>query len=378
MVDLQSQYHEIKTEVLEAIQDVIETSSFINGPAVKAFQQELETYMQGTSVIPCANGTDALQLAMMALNLQPGDEVITSPFTFAATPEVIGLLKLTPVFVDIDPDTYNMNPALLEAAITPRTKAIVPVHIFGQCADMEPILALARKHNLYVIEDVAQAIGSTYTFSTGETKMAGSMGIASGTSFFPSKNLGAYGDAGAIFSTDAALTERLRILTNHGQTSTYSYEYIGANSRLDSIQAAVLRIKLKHLESYISSRQQAADFYDSVLSKISSVKIPVRASYTRHVFHQYTFRVLDGQRDNLQKYLMENGVPARVYYPFALHLQKAYNIKGYKAGDFPVAEQLCNEVLSLPMHTELSAEQLEFIRQTLEGYFIAQENQALN
>lgn len=361
MVDLGSQYQHIKTEVDKAIQSVIDSAYFIGGPEVQQFQCELENYLGVKHVIPCANGTDALQIAMMALDLKPGDEVITASFTFVATAEVIALLQLKPVVVDVLPGTFNIDPVALEKAITPKTKAIVPVHLFGQCADMEVILDIAKKHNLYVIEDTAQAIGAEYTFSDGRKAMAGTMGHIGATSFFPSKNLGCYGDGGAIFSNDDELAKKMRVIANHGSTVRYYHDAIGVNSRLDAIQAAVLRIKLKELNNYNFARNTAASFYDNAFANVAQLKTPERNNNSTHVFHQYTL-VTDGiDRFKLQEFLQSKGIPAMVYYPVPLHMQKAYQDDRYKEGDFPVTEDLCKRVISLPMHTELSEEQLNFI-----------------
>jgi dTDP-4-amino-4,6-dideoxygalactose transaminase len=361
MVDLKGQYARIQQEVDEAVLNVIRSSAFINGPEVGAFRQELENYLSVKHVIPCANGTDALQIAMMALNLKPGDEVITASFTYVATAEVIALLQLKPVLVDVHPDTFNIDPVAIEKAITPRTKAIVPVHLFGQCADMEAILKIASKHNLYVIEDTAQAIGATYTFSDGRTARAGTMGHIGATSFFPSKNLGCYGDGGALFTNDDKLAEQMRMIANHGQTVRYYHDVVGVNSRLDSIQAAILRIKLRHLDAYSAARNAAAAFYDDAFENEAKLKTPARAKNSTHVFHQYTL-ITDGvDRFGLQDFLSTKGIPAMVYYPVPLHMQKAYVDPRYKEGDFPVTEELCKRVISLPMHTELSQEQLDFI-----------------
>lgn len=369
MVDLKGQYAHIQGKIDEAVLGVIRSTAFINGPDVKELASELSQYLGGTQVIPCANGTDALQIAMMALDLQPGDEVITPSFTYAATCEVIALLKLTPVFVDSDPDTFNMDVTKIEAAISPRTKAIVPVHLYGQCADMEPILAIARRHNLYVIEDTAQAIGAEYTFSDGRKAKAGTMGTIGCTSFFPSKNLGCYGDGGAIFCNDEKLTAELRSIANHGQSRLYYHDVVGVNSRLDTIQAAVLRVKLPLLDGYSASRKKAADYYDKAFAASPKIKTPFRAAYSDHVFHQYTL-TLDASldRDGLENFLKEKGVPSKVYYPVPQHFQKAYNLRGYKDGDLPVAEELSKRVISLPMHTELDEEQLKFITDSVLEY----------
>ncbi len=361
MVDLKIQYEHIKTEVDAAIQNVINNTTFINGPEVKSFQAELEKYLGVKHVIPCANGTDALQIAMMALNLQPGDEVITANFTYVATAEVIALLKLTPVLVEVNPDTFNIDPAAIEKAITPKTKAIVPVHLYGQCADMEPIMEIARKHNLFVIEDVAQAIGADYTFADGKKAKGGTIGTVGCTSFFPSKNLGCYGDGGAMYTNDDKLAARLRMIANHGQSVQYIHDDIGVNSRLDSIQAAVLRVKLKHLDQYAAARNKAADFYDKAFAGNSKIKTPARAKNSTHVFHQYTL-VLNGvDRTQLKEYLASKDIPAMIYYPKPLHHQKAYANPMFKDENFPITVQLCKNVISLPMHTEMDEEILSYI-----------------
>ncbi len=361
MVDLAGQYKKIKQEVDKAILDVVESTAFIGGPVVKAFQEELEQYVGVKHAIPCANGTDALQIAMMALNLKPGDEVITASFTYVATAEVIALLQLTPVLVDVDPETFNIDVQAAERAITPKTKAIVPVHLFGQCADMEPLLALAKKHNLYVIEDVAQAIGAKYTFSDGRVATAGTMGHIGATSFFPSKNLGCYGDGGALFTNDDELAKNMRMIANHGQTVRYYHDSIGVNSRLDAMQAAILRIKLQHLNEYNAARNAAAAYYDNAFAGMPQLTTPKRAKNSTHVFHQYTLITEGIDRFKMQEFLAAKNIPAMVYYPVPLHMQKAYTNPRYKEGDFPVTENLCKKVISLPMHTELSTEQLEYI-----------------
>lgn len=361
MVDLKGQYTKIKGEVDNAIQQVIENTTFINGPAVKEFQADLEKYLNVKHVIPCANGTDALQIAMMALDLKPGDEVITADFTYVATAEVIGLLGLKPVLVDVYPDTFDINVEAIEKNITPKTKAIVPVHLFGQCADMERIMALAKKHNLYVIEDVAQAIGADYTFSDGRKAKAGTIGTIGCTSFFPSKNLGCYGDGGAIYTNDDNLAAKLRMVAHHGQSVQYVHDVLGVNSRLDSIQAAILKIKLKHLDEYAAARNKAAAFYDKAFANHPKLKTPVRVKNSTHVFHQYTLQLVGIDRTALREFLAQKGIPAMIYYPIPLHLQKAYKDDRYKEGDFPVTEKLCASVLSLPMHTELDEETLKYI-----------------
>jgi dTDP-4-amino-4,6-dideoxygalactose transaminase len=361
MVDLKSQYEKIKSEVDAAIQNVLTNTAFINGPEVKEFQKELETYLGVKHVIPCANGTDALQIAMMALDLKPGDEVITADFTYVATAEVIGLLGLKPVLVDVVPDTFDIDIAAIEKAITPKTKAIVPVHLFGQCADMDKIMALAKKHNLFVIEDTAQAIGAEYTSADGSKKKAGTIGTIGCTSFFPSKNLGCYGDGGAIFTNDDALAAKIRMIANHGQSVQYVHDSIGVNSRLDSIQAAVLRIKLRDLDNYAAARNKAANYYDKAFANNPKLKTPARAKFSNHVFHQYTLQLTDVDRTALREYLASKDIPAMIYYPIPLHLQKAYLDPRYKEGDFPVTEKLCASVVSLPMHTELDEESLKYI-----------------
>lgn len=365
MVDLKKQYEKIKTEVDTAIHNVIENTAFINGPEVKSFASELEKYLNVKHVIPCANGTDALQIAMMALDLKPGDEVITANFTYVATAEVIALLGLRPVLVDVNPDTFDIDVKAIEKAITPKTKAIVPVHLFGQCADMEAIMALAKKHNLYVIEDTAQAIGADYTFENGTKQKAGTIGTVGCTSFFPSKNLGCYGDGGAIYTNDDALAAKIRTIANHGQSVQYVHDSIGVNSRLDSIQAAILRIKLKQLDNYAAARNKAAAFYDKALANHPKIKTPKRAKNSTHVFHQYTLQLNGVDRTALKDFLASKEIPAMVYYPIPLHMQKAYLDPRYKAGDFPVTEKLCATVMSLPMHTELDEETLQYISTTI-------------
>jgi UDP-2-acetamido-2-deoxy-ribo-hexuluronate aminotransferase len=365
MVDLKSQYEKIKTEVDTGIQEVINSTSFINGPAVKEFQADLENYLHVKHVIPCANGTDALQIAMMALDLKPGDEVITASFTYVATAEVIGLLGLTPVLVDVYSDTFDINVEAIEKAITPKTKAIVPVHLFGQCADMERIMALAKKYNLYVIEDVAQAIGADYTFSDGKKAKAGTIGTIGCTSFFPSKNLGCYGDGGAMYTNDDTLAKKMRMIAHHGQSVQYVHDVLGVNSRLDTIQAVVLKAKLKHLDEYAAARNKAADYYDKALANHPKIKTPTRAKNSTHVFHQYTLQLNAIDRTKLREQLAELGIPAMIYYPIPLHEQNAYKSDRYKQGDFPITEKLCATVLSLPMHTEMDEETLKYITDNL-------------
>lgn len=369
MVDLKNQYLKIKPEIDAAIQEVLESTAFINGPAVKRFQQNLEQYLQVKHVIPCANGTDALQIAMMALGLKPGDEVITADFTYVATAEVIGLLGLTPVLVDVNPSTFDINIEALERNITEKTKAIVPVHLFGQCANMDAIMEIAKKYNLYVIEDNAQAIGAEYTFQNGTQKKAGTIGHIGCTSFFPSKNLGCFGDGGAIMTNDDELAQRCRMIASHGQSKQYVHDVLGVNSRLDSIQAAILDVKLKYLDQYIQARQKAAEYYDRKFSNHPEIIIPARNPNSTHVFHQYTLQIKHGKRDALRAFLQEQGIPSMIYYPIPLHLQKAYQSPRYKKGDFPVTEMLCASVLSLPMHTELTEDTLEQITNAVLNFF---------
>jgi dTDP-4-amino-4,6-dideoxygalactose transaminase len=368
MVDLVSQYHHIKNEVDAAVLNVMEQAAFINGPEVKDFQAELEKYLAVKHVIPCANGTDALQVAMMALDLQPGDEVITATFTYVATAEVIALLKLKPVLVDVDPETFLIDPAAVEAAITPKTKAIVPVHLFGQCANMDELIRIAKKHNLYIVEDTAQAIGAAYTFADGTTAKAGTMGIIGATSFFPSKNLGCFGDGGAIFTNDDALAAKMRMVVNHGQSKQYYHDSIGINSRLDSMQAAVLRIKLRLLDGYNAARQHAAAVYDEAFRNHPKLEVPARAANSTHVFHQYTLLVKGADRTALRDFLATKNIPSMIYYPVALHMQSAYADPRYGKGHFPVTEQLCEQVISLPMHTELTNEQQKYIIESVHEF----------
>ena len=365
MVDLKGQYQKIKTEVDAAMNEVISSTSFINGPAVKEFQSDFETYLNIKHVIPCANGTDALQIAMMALDLKQGDEVITANFTYVATAEVIGLLGLSPVLVDVNQDTFNIDIDSIERNITSKTKAIVPVHLFGQCADMERIMAIAKKHNLYVIEDTAQAIGADYSFSDGRNFKAGTIGTIGCTSFFPSKNLGCFGDGGAIFTNNDELAKKIRMIAHHGHSVQYVHEVLGVNSRLDSIQAAILKIKLKHLDEYELSRNKVAEFYDKAFSNHSKIKIPSRSKNSTHVFHQYTLQIIGYDRSELREKLTEHGIPAMIYYPIPLHKQNAYKNERFKTNDFPITQKLCDTVLSLPMHTELDEETLNYITNTL-------------
>jgi len=365
MVDLRSQYEKIKEEVNAGIQEVIDTTTFIKGGKVNNFQRDLEKYLNVKHVIPVGNGTDALQIALMALGLKAGDEVITPTFTFIATAEVVALLGLTPVVVDVDFDTFNISLDSVKKAITPKTKAIVPVHLFGQNADMEAILTLAKEHNLYVIEDACQSIGSVYTFADGQQAQSGCMGDIGCTSFFPSKNLGCFGDGGAIFTNNDELAASMRAIANHGMVVRYHHDLVGVNSRLDSIQAAVLEVKLKHLDEYGANRLAAADYYDTAFSVTDKLITPVRSAASTHVFHQYTLKLNNVDRAGLIKHLADKGIPAMIYYPVPLHLQKAYQDTRYKSGDFPVAEKLSECVMSLPMHTELSEEQLEYITKSV-------------
>lgn len=369
MVDLKGQYEKIKPEIDRAVINCIESGAFINGPQVKQFQKNLERYLGVRHVIPCANGTDALQIALMALGLEPGDEVIVPAFTYVATAEVIALLRLTPVMVDVDPDTFNVTAEQIEKAITERTKAIVPVHLFGQSCDMEPIMKLAEEHGLYVVEDNAQAIGADYTFSDGMVKKTGTIGHIGTTSFYPAKNLGCYGDGGAIFTNDDELAVKMRVVANHGQSKTYYHDYVGVNSRLDTVQAAILDIKLKHLDEYADARRQVADAYDEAFADIENLQTPARRKNSTHVFHQYTIRVKDGKRDELKDFLAERGVPTSVFYPVPLYKQKAFS--NYAAQDFELknTEALCRTVISLPIHTEMDAETRNFIIETVTAFF---------
>jgi UDP-2-acetamido-2-deoxy-ribo-hexuluronate aminotransferase len=360
MVDLKSQYQKIKQEIDSAIADVIDHTEFINGTQVKAFQQQFESFLKVKHVIPCANGTDALQIALMALGLMPGDEVITSDFTFIATLEVIALLGLKPVIVDVDPQTFNISVEGIRKAITPKTKAIIPVHIFGQCADMDAILKLGKENNIVVIEDCAQATGACYKFQ-GTTAYAGTIGDIGTTSFFPSKNLGCFGDGGALMTNNDELAQMCRSMANHGMKVRYYHDHVGVNSRLDSIQAAVLGVKLNYLNEYNHARQQAASYYDQAFSQCDKIRIPARNPESTHIFHQYTLVVNGVDRNELKNFLQTKGIPAMIYYPVPLHSQKAYQYLGYNEGDFPVTEQLCKTVISLPMHTELDTEQLHYI-----------------
>ena len=369
MVDLQTQYQFIKPQVDAGMQEVLSSAQFINGPAVRNFQANLEAYLEVKHVIPCANGTDALQVAMMGLGLKPGDEVITADFTFAATVEVIALLGLTPVLVDVLPDTFNIDPDAIEKAITPNTKAIVPVHLFGQVADMDRIMDIAQKHNLFVIEDNAQGIGATHTDAAGTKVKTGGIGHVGSTSFFPSKNLGCYGDGGAIFTNDDDLAHTIRGIVNHGMYKRYHHDVVGVNSRLDSLQAAVLNEKLKLLDFYNERRKWAAIRYSQLLKDHPKIQTPVTlGDCDSHVYHQYTLKIVGADRDALVQYLQQNDIPCGVYYPIPLHLQKAYVDTRYKEEDFTVTNQLIDEVISLPMHSELDEDQIQFICKTIEAF----------
>ncbi|MCO6491142.1 MAG: DegT/DnrJ/EryC1/StrS family aminotransferase [Phaeodactylibacter sp.] len=370
MVDLQSQYARLQEEIDAAVLEVIRSAAFINGPTVRDFQAHLEQYLGVKHVIPCANGTDALQVALMATGLQPGDEVIVPAFTYVATAEVIALLQLRPVMVDVDPDTFNITAELVEQAITPRTRAVVPVNLFGQSCDMEPIMEVARRHNLWVVEDNAQAIGADYSFADGSTRKTGAIGHIGCTSFYPSKNLGAYGDGGAIYTDDDELAQQLRMIANHGQNKRYYHSLVGVNSRLDSIQAAILDIKLKHLDSYAAARRAAADHYDRAFAGIGQLQTPVRHQRSTHVFHQYTLIVRDGRRDELQAFLSSRGIPTMIYYPVPLYEQEAYRQSMANEIDkLPATDYLCRSVISLPMHTELDEETLGYICAGVKAFF---------
>ena len=369
MVDLKGQYLGIKDEIDAAIKQCIDTTSFINGPQVIEFKQGLESYLDVKHVITCANGTDALQLALMALELSAGDEVIVPSFTYVATTEVIALLGLTAVMVDVDPDTFNITAAHIKAAITPKTKAIVPVHLFGQCANMEEIVAVANKHNLYVIEDNAQAIGATYEFSDGTKKKAGTIGHIGCTSFFPSKNLGCYGDGGAICTNDDKLGAKLQMMANHGQERKYVHKYIGVNSRLDTLQAGILNVKLKYLDQYSRARSDAASYYDTKLSDLEGIQVPTRNPQSTHVFHQYTLLVKNYKRDELKAFLTTKGIPAMIYYPVPLNEQEAFKNVSRVIGDLAISNMLCQSVLSLPIHTEMNTEIQDYIISAIREFY---------
>ncbi len=369
MVDLKGQHNKIRDEIDAAIKKVVDSAAFINGPEVETFRNRLKEYLDIKHVITCGNGTDALQIALMALETEPGDEVITTPFTFIATAEAISLLKLKPVFVDIHSRTFNIDTSSIEPAVTSKTKVILPVHLYGQCADMEFIMDLAGKHDLKVIEDAAQALGSEYTFRNGIVKKAGTIGDIGCTSFFPSKNLGCFGDGGAIFTDDAESGEKLKAIASHGSRIKYYHDITGVNSRLDTIQAAILDVKLRYLDRYNIKRLKAAEYYNRALGDIEQLQLPVRSGQSSHIFHAYTIIAPPGQRDALRDYLSSKNIPSMVYYPVPMHLQKAYIDCGYREGDFPVSEELCKRVLSLPMHTELAEEQLEYICHAITDYF---------
>lgn len=371
MVDTKNQYHKIKAEVDKAVLDVLESTAFINGKPVHEFAAALSAYLGVKHTIPCANGTDALQIALMAIGCQPGDEVITPSFTYIATTEVIALLRLKPVFVEVDPQTFCMDAVSLEKAITPKTKAIVPVHLYGQSAPMEAIMAIAAKHNIYVIEDNAQAIGSEYQFSDGKTQKTGTIGHIGATSFYPSKNLGAFGDGGAIFTNDDDLAARMRMIANHGQSRQYYHDVVGCNSRLDTVQAAILNIKLTHLDEYITARRAAADYYDQAFANEAKITTPFRASYSKHVFHQYTILLEGVDREGLKKFLAEQGVPAMIYYPVPGHKQKMFSQTGEVFPELPVTDWLTERVISLPIHTELDEEQLAYITSKVKEFIHA-------
>lgn len=361
MVDLQSQYRSIKPEIDEAIEKVLTSTAFIQGPEVNEFANALAAYIHCEVVIPCANGTDALQIAMMALDLKPGDEVILPVHTYVATAEVLALLGLIPVFTDVDEGTFNIDIHQLENKITAKTKAIVPVHLYGQCADMEPILKIASRHKLHVIEDAAQALGAIYTFSDGSKRTAGTMGIIGTTSFFPSKNLGCFGDGGALFTSDRELGEKIKMIANHGQKKKYHHDIIGVNSRLDTLQAAILMVKLKYLKGYTQKRNAAAAYYDRELATVGFAQTPLRSLNSTHVYHQYTLKIKDRSRDEFKMYLEKNEIPSMIYYPVPLHLQRAYRRDGFGEGSFAVTEKLSKTVISLPIHTEMNEEELSYI-----------------
>lgn len=369
MVDLKGQYQKIKSEIDQAMINCVESTEFINGKLVSTFSENLANYVGVKHVIPCANGTDALQVALMALDLKPGDEVIVPAFTYVATAEVIALLNLVPVMVDVMPDDFSINLEQVKNAITSKTKAIVPVHLFGQCAGMEELLQLAKQHSIFVVEDTAQAIGAKYIFKDGSIHQAGTMGNIGTTSFFPSKNLGCYGDGGAIFTNNDALATRIKMMANHGQSKKYQHDVVGVNSRLDTLQAAILDIKLKHLDEYCIARNKAADYYDENLKSIEGIVIPKRVANSTHVFHQYTLKILNGKRDELKNFLQEKGVPSMIYYPFPLHFQKAYQSDRFPKGSLPVSERLCEEVLSLPIHTEMNSEMQNFIISAIKEFY---------
>lgn len=369
MVDLHAQYQRIKDEIDQAIQEVLNSTAFIHGEQVQQFAQLLAKYNNVEYVVPCANGTDALQIAMMALDYKPDDEIILPVHTYVATAEVIALLGLTPVFTEVDGDTFNIDVTQLENKITHRTKAIVPVHLYGQCADMEPLLNIAKQYRLDVIEDAAQALGASYTFSSGKQMRAGTMGTIGTTSFFPSKNLGCYGDGGALFTRDEQLAKKIKMIANHGQSIKYQHDIIGVNSRLDTLQAAILKVKLQYLDKYTEARNRVAGFYDSQLENVRGLRIPLRTKNSTHVFHQYTLKITGGRRDPLKKHLEDKGIPSMIYYPIPLHFQNAYKKEGFGKGSFPITESLSKEVLSLPIHTEMKEEELGYIINSIKEFF---------
>lgn len=368
MVDLQGQYQRIKPDIDLAIQNVVDSAAFIKGPQVAQFEKSLSNFHDGAHAITCGNGTDALQIAMMALDFKPGDEIILPVFTYVATAEVIALLGLKPVFVDVNEDSFNIDINQVESKINSKTVAIVPVHLYGQCADMEPLLSIAHKNNLHIIEDYAQAFGARYTFKDGSVKKAGTMGTLGCTSFFPSKNLGCYGDGGAIVTHDESLAEKIKMIANHGQRVKYYHDIIGVNSRLDTIQAAILDVKVKHILEYEKSRQFVADYYDKEFAGVSFIKIPVRSISSSHVFHQYTLQLKNVDRDEFRQYLDSQNIPSMVYYPVPLHLQKGYQTQGVGEGAYPISEKLSECVISLPIHTEMDNEQLSYICEKIRGY----------
>ncbi|MBL4715866.1 MAG: DegT/DnrJ/EryC1/StrS family aminotransferase [Bacteroidia bacterium] len=368
MVDLKTQYENIKTEIDEAIQNVIDNTAFINGPQVKTFADNLASYLHVNHVVPCANGTDALQIALMALDLQPGDEVITVPYSFISTAEVTNLLKLKPVFVEINKATYTIDVSKIEAAITEKTKCVIPVHLFGQPADMEPLMEIAKKHNLYVVEDTAQALGAEYRFSDGTTKSVGTIGNIGTTSFFPSKVLGCYGDGGALITNDVELAETSKMICHHGSKVKYYHKIVGVNSRLDTIQAAILDVKLKYLDKYYKARIKVAHYYDEALKDIEQIELPCKVAYGNHIFHQYSLTIKEN-RDELKEFLQNENIPTMIYFPVPFHLQDAFQQYGYKMGDFPISEYLAEHTLSLPIHTEMDEEQLGFISEKVKEFF---------
>ncbi len=368
MVDLHGQYLRAKTEIDQAIQESVDRADFIQGKSVNDFEQSLSSYLKGPRIISCGNGTDALQIAMMSLDFKPGDEIILPVYTYVSTAEVIALLNLVPVFVDVDENTFTIDVTKVAKLITKKTVAIVPVHLYGQCSDMSSLLDLANKNNIYVIEDAAQSLGADHIFPDGTRKASGSIGVIGTTSFFPTKNLGAFGDGGALMTNDPALAERVRMIVNHGQKKKYYHDIVGVNSRLDTVQASILNVKLKYLESYNRKRNEVADYYDSQLSSTKFLKIPFRASYSTHVFHQYTIVVHNGLRDELKSFLLDRDIPTMIYYPEPLHLQKAYQKENVGAGAFPVSEKLSKSVLSLPIHTEMDTDQLSYICDAIKGF----------